>query len=311
MKKIIIAGFILSVWVLFTGSVTAAPLNVVVSIKPLHSLVSGVMQGVGSPDLVVRSGGSPHGYSLRPSEAKALANADLVIWVGHELESFLEKPLSTLGKKSRQLTLAEELKVDLLTKRQGGTWETHMHKNNDDHGEHNHDGSARDLHIWLNPGLAKKIVSLVAEELTALDPEHAQTYQHNVQNMLARLDQLDRQLAEQLQPVKEVPYIVFHAAYQYFESAYDLNAVGSVTIDPERKPGARRIKAIRKKIKELDARCVFSEPQFESRLIQTIIEGTGTRTGILDPLGTDIPEGPQAYFTLMNRLADNLIEGLK
>ena len=115
----------------------------------------------------------------------------------------------------------------------------------------------------------------------------------------------------QFEPVKEIPYIVFHAAYQYFETAYGLNAVGSITIDPERRPGAKRMLEIRQKIKQLNARCVFSEPQFESRLVATVIEGTGAKTGILDPLGADLPAGPEAYFQLMTRLADNLYEGLK
>jgi zinc transport system substrate-binding protein len=111
--------------------------------------------------------------------------------------------------------------------------------------------------------------------------------------------------------VKDIPYIVFHAAYQYFESAYGLNAVGSITIDPERRPGAKRIKDIREKIKQLGARCVFSEPQFKSRLIATVIEGTEAKTGTLDPLGADLPAGPDAYFQLMTRLGANLLTGLK
>ena len=287
--------------------------KVVVSIKPIHSLVAGVMQGIGEPLLLVKKG-SPHGYVLRPSEARALANAQLVIWVGHELESFLQKPLSTLGHKARQLELAEQLKKSLLAKRQGGIWEKveHQHEGEEENSKANSPQQTdADLHLWLDPMLAKQIVSLTGKALAEIDPDHRPLYQANTVALLEKLDRLHRDLKKQLEPVKETPYIVFHAAYQYFEAAYDLNAVGSITIDPERRPGAKRLVEIRQKIKQLNARCVFSEPQFESRLVATVIEGTGATTGILDPLGADIPAGPEAYFQLLIRLADDLYEGLK
>jgi len=287
--------------------------QVVVSIKPLHSLVAGVMQGVGTPLLLVKGGGSPHGYVLRPSEARSLAKAQLVVWVGHELESFLQKPLATLGHKAHQLELAEQLKEHLLVKRQGGTWERRAHKHSSEEttAEHNMQHQSADLHLWLDPVLARQIVILTSNALSELDPAHSSQYQANTTELVKKLDHLNQSLKKQLAPVKDIPYIVFHAAYQYFESAYGLNAVGSITIDPERRPGAKRIKDIRQKIKQLGARCVFSEPQFESRLIATVIEGTEAKTGILDPLGADLAAGPEAYFQLMTRLADNLCEGLK
>ncbi|MCD6580925.1 MAG: zinc ABC transporter substrate-binding protein [Desulfuromusa sp.] len=287
--------------------------KVVVSIKPLHSLVAGVMQGVGEPLLLVKKG-SPHGYVLRPSEARALANAQLVVWVGHELESFLEKPLSTLGHKAHQLELSEQLNEYLLPKRQGGIWEKPEHQHHSKEKPAGHDSQLQknaDLHLWLDPVLAKQIVTLTSDALTEIDPAHRSLYQTNTVVMIEKLDRLNQTLKKQLEPVKDISYIVFHAAYQYFETAYSLNAVGSITIDPERRPGAKRMVEIRQKIKQLNARCVFSEPQFESRLVATVIEGTGAKTGILDPLGADLQSGPEAYFQLMTRLADNLCEGLK
>ncbi len=296
--------------------------RIVVSIKPLHSLVAGVMQGVGEPQLLVKAGGSPHGYVMRPSEAKALANAQLVVWVGHELESFLEKPLSTLGQHARQLELADLLQSQLLPLREGGAWDTHAHEDHhseDHHGNHDrpavkeehYEDQEHNLHLWLDPLLAKQIVTLTSAALSDIDPGRQDIYQRNALQLTERLDQLHLQLQQRLKPVQTTPYIVFHDAYQYFEAAYELNAVGSITIDPERKAGVRRIREIREKIRQLNARCVFSEPQFESRMVATVIEGTGAGTGILDPLGADLQEGPEAYFQLMTRLADNLYEGLK
>ncbi len=290
-------------WFLFVCVVPVATGNsavpqVVVSIKPLHALVAGVMDGVGEPVLLVKGGGSPHGYILRPSEARNISRADLVVWVGEGLESFLEKPLLTLGKDAEQLKLAERLHHLLLS------------RHNSNNSDHHHDGEV-DLHLWLDPLLAQQIVRLAGNALIQLDPAHEVEYETNVATMIARLGDLHLHLRKQLAAVKGVSYIVFHDAYHYFEQAYDLQAVGSISISPDRKPGAKRIKAIRDKIKQLNARCVFSEPQFESNLVATVIAGTGAHSGILDPLGATIPAGPEAYFQLMIKLGDNLTAGLK
>lgn len=308
MKKTVLLALVFLCSSLLLSSVALAdPLpQVVVSIKPIHSLVAGVMQGVGEPQLLVKGGGSPHGYVLRPSEAQALADADLIVWVGHQLESFLEKPLATIGKKARQLELSELLEPFLLPVRQGGSWETHKHQEP----QHQH-GQVLNQHLWLSPLLAKRIVAQVAAALIDIDPVHQSNYQENSLQLQQRLDQLHVDLSEKLTPVKDIPYVVFHDAYQYFEVAYGLNAVGSITIDPERRPGARRIIEMRQKIKDLTARCVFSEPQFEPRLVSTIIEGSGARTGELDPIGAELVAGPDNYFQLMNALADDLLAGFK
>lgn len=281
--------------------------QVVVSIKPIHSLIAGVMAGVGEPRLLLTGGATPHGYALRPSEAKALAAADLVIWVGPELESFLIKPLASLGDKARSLVLFDALQSRLLPIRQGGAWEEHEHHEPAGHSER----GMRNPHFWLDPALGKEIVTVAAAALIRIDPAHQAVYRENVQQLLLKLDALDAELKQILAPVREVPYVVFHDAYQYFEEAYNLRSVGAIAIDPERKPGARRILEIRQKIRSLQARCVFSEPQFEPKLIATIIEDTGARTGTLDPLGAELPEGPDTYFELLHQLAKALVEGLR
>ncbi len=304
------------------GLSQAAP-HVLVTLKPVHSLVAGVMAGAGTPELLVKGAASPHDYVLRPSEARALSKADLIIWVGSGLEGFLVKPLQTLGHDAQSIELTLALKDKLLPARRGGNWEQHSHHHDEgehaeDHDDHDmdhdhadHDSLANyDQHLWLNPHLAKEIVTLTADKLSVMDPANVKTYSHNRQQLIARLDQLDQQLSQQLHPVQTVPYVVFHAAYQYFEAAYNLHPVGSISIDPDHRPGARRVKEIRDKIMATEAKCVFSEPQFESRLIATLIEGTNTRTGILDPLGADLKAGPEAYFELMEKMGKNLFRGL-
>ena len=292
--------------------------KVVVSIKPIHSLVASVMQGVGEPTLLVRGGASPHSYSMKPSDAKALSAADLVVWVGPELESFLEKPLKANAPKATRLTLMELKGLTLLETREGGAWEAHDHgheggrkgghDHKHDHKGHDHAEEHEELnsHIWLDPANARAIVTATAEALAAKDPAGAEAYRTNADRTLQQLDALDAELKATLAPVKDKPFVVFHDAYQYFEARYDLSAVGSITVSPDRRPSAKRLSAIRAKIGGLGAACVFAEPQFEPALVQTVVEGTKAKTGVLDPEGTELPEGVALYPTLMRNLAASL-----
>jgi len=297
------------------GRAGAAP-KVVVSLKPIHSLVAGVMAGVGEPTLLLRGSASPHSYSLRPSDARALNAADLVFWVGDGLETFLERPLRALADDAKVVALATLPGVELLESRAGGTWETHdedAHESEASHGGHENDDEAHahgpghyNLHIWLDPDNAIAIVEVAVTALSEVDPGRAASYAKNGAALIGRLTALDRQTRADLAPVKDRPFIVFHDAYPYFETHYDLNAVGAITVNPERAPGAQRISEIRGKIMALEAACVFSEPQFAPSLLDTVVEGTSARQGILDPLGAAHPAGPEAYFSLMRGLAGSL-----
>ena len=284
--------------------------KVVVSIKPIHSLVASVMHGVGEPTLLVRGGASPHSYTMKPSDAKALSAADLVVWVGPELETFLEKPLKANAPKATRLTLMELKGLTLLETREGGAWEAHDHgrKGGHDHKGHDHAEEHEELnsHLWLDPANARAIVTATAEALAAKDPAGAETYRTNADRTLQQLDALDAELKAALAPVKDKPFVVFHDAYQYFEARYGLSAVGSITVSPDRRPSAKRLSAIRAKIGGLGAACVFAEPQFEPTLVRTVVEGTKARTGVLDPEGSELPEGEALYPTLMRNLAASL-----
>ena len=286
--------------------------RVVVTIKPVHSLVAGVMQGAGVPHLLLKGAASPHAYAMTPSDAAALQAAGLVIWVGEGLETFLRKPLKALPETTRVLALDDAPGMTLLDIRQGDGWGEHDHDHGKSgahgHGDHGHD--EKDMHLWLDPMNAKAIVEAAVNALSALDPANRDLYVRNGAAVTARLDALDDDLRRQVAPLREAPYIVFHDAYQYFEQSYRLGAVGSITINPEAAPGAKRLRAIRKTLVDSKARCVFREPQFAPKLVATVIEGTTVRTGVLDPLGADLPDGPDAYFTLMSNLAAGLRECL-
>jgi zinc transport system substrate-binding protein len=278
----------------------AAP-DVVTSLQPVHSLAAGVMRGVGQPRLLVTGGASPHDYSLRPSDARAIAEADIVFWIGPDLESFLVRPLKNAQRKVRNIALIEAPDVTVLPLRTGGVWEAHLHD------EHSHGHKAdHDAHIWLNPVNAIAMTRRMVAVLGEVDPDHKADYERNGAALMERLNQFDQQLALKLAPLKGQPYVVFHDAYQYFERRYGLNAVGSVVLDPEQRPGAKRVAEIQARIRERGVRCVFSEPQFQPALAQTVIAGSQAQPGILDPLGAGIPPGPEAYFQLLDGLVDAL-----
>ncbi len=294
----------------------AAEPNVVVGIKPLHSLVAGVMQGVGEPRLLITGGASPHEYNLKPSDAKMINAAQLVFWIGPELESFLVKPLNNAKAKVRAVALLDAPGVTALPLREGGAWEPHAHSRDekhdhdhdehDDHDEHEHE-SSRDPHVWLDPANAVLMVRRIVAVLSETDAAHQADYERNGAQLIEKLNQWDRRLDAELAPLKGRPYIVFHDAYQYFERRYSLNAVGSVVINPEQRPGAKRIAEIRARVRDLKVRCVFSEPQFQPTLVETIIAGSDVRRGVLDPEGgAELAAGPDAYFQLLSNLSHSL-----
>jgi zinc transport system substrate-binding protein len=296
-----LVGAILAMLSLAGAGSAAEPPRVVASLPPLHGLAASVMEGIAEPQLLVRSGGSEHAYVLRPSDARALAAADLVLWVGPGLESFLEKPLATLARPGAVLTLAELPGLALLPRRTGEGW-----GGPEEEGEHKHAQGARDLHLWLDPENAITIIGAIAERLGDLDPERAAQYRENADEAEARIAALDRALEAQLAAVHGVPFLVFHDGYQYFERRYGLAAIGAVAIDPERPPGARHLAELRQQVRASGARCIFAEPQFKPDLVETLRKGTELRAGTLDPLGAALPLGPRHYEALMRELANGL-----
>lgn len=296
MKYYTISG--LAMGLLLLAAPAAAQPKVTTSILPLQSLAAGVMAGIGEPATIVRSAGSPHSFSLRPSDARTLNASETIFWIGPEYETFLTKPLAALAGKARIVPLMTAAGVTALPAREGGAWEGH------DHGHaHKHSAAEADAHVFLDIDNAKAIVRVMAATLREADTANATRYTANAAVTIARLDALDAEMKTTLAPVTSVPFVVFHDGYQYVEKRYGLNAVGSVTVSPERTPGARRLGEIRRKIERLNAACVFAEPQFNNALVGTVLEGTKARRGLLDYIGVDQTPGPEAYFGMMRGLA--------
>jgi len=294
---------------LFGSTIRAADAPVVVtSIKPIHSLVSAIMQGVGEPKLIVDGAASPHTYNLKPSNARALQDAKVIFWVGPGLEAFLEKPLRALGRDASIAELDNAPGLVKLPFREGGAFEPHddAPEHEHDHAEADHDHDAFDTHLWLDPMNAKAMAAMITTTLVAADPANALTYQGNAKALNDRLDALDAEIKGIVAPVKGKPFIVFHDAYQYFEHRYGIRVAGSITVSPETIPGAERVSEIRHKVGELGATCVFAEPQFEPRLVNVVIEGTRAKSGVLDPEAATLKAGPDLYFTLMRGIADSM-----
>lgn len=292
--------------------------SLVATIPPLAAIAADIMDGVGAPTLLIENGGSPHGYSLRPSDAAALADADYVLWIGENLELFLADRFETLAPAATILTAAELPGVSSKEFREPHDHSSHGgHDDHDDHGHddhkdhHGHDHSGADPHVWLSPDNAIAIARGLANAMVAdLAADHATRVKANLANFEASVLATKETIATQLAPVAEVPYLTFHDAYQYFETTFPLAYKGSVTISPEVQPGAASLRELREEIAEESIDCIFSEPQFEPRIIRVIAENLPVRTGMLDPVGDGTYNRVGGYQAFLTNLANGYAECL-
>jgi zinc transport system substrate-binding protein len=312
-KSVVLATTMLS----SSMTLAYADVKVVASIKPVHSLVSAVMDGVAKPTLLVEGAASPHTYSLKPSQAKQLQEADIVFWMSHDLEAFLENSIENIAQDAVSVPLIESHNLTKLSFREGGAFDAHGHDDHDDkhddhddkhddHDDKHDDHDETDPHVWLDPQNAKALVHEIEEQLAKIDPENAEVYEANASIVMKKLDKLTNEIDVDLKPIRSRGYVVFHDAYQYFEKRFGISAIGSITVSPEVMPGAERVRELQEKVRELDATCVFSEPQFQPKLVATVTENTNAGTGVLDPLGASLEDSPELYFKLIRNMANSL-----
>ena len=327
-KKLQLLLSLLSFLTIFTPA--NAEIKVVATIKPIHSLASYLMDGVGKPDLIVDGYASPHGFALKPSHAKMIQNADIIFWVGEDIESFLEKPLKSIAKKAEKIELMEIKGLTKLKFRERNIFEghdDHGHKeddhddhakkedDHDDHGhddehkedkhdDHGHEGHAHgefDPHIWLDPMNAKVILSEMAEHLIENDQKNEAKYKANLKKAHKDLDKLTKKVKSELN--KDFKSIVFHDAYQYFEERFDINILGAFTVNTDVMPGAEQLAEIREVIEHDKVSCIFSEPQFNPDIIKAVAKDTNVATGVIDPLGATLNPGKDLYFDLIGNMS--------
>ena len=306
--------FIISIFTatLLTFSNLNAEVKVVASIKPIHSLVSYVMDGVGKPSIIVDGSNSPHNFNLKPSNAKDIENADIIFWVGEDIENFLEKPLKSISKKAKIIEMMDIKGINKLKFRERNIFEEH--KEHDDHGHgkkdkhddhgHGHAHGEYDPHIWLDPHNAEVMVEEIANQLAAIDPQNAAAYKKNSKNAINDIEKLIKETKKEMK--KGISYIVFHDAYQYFEKEFNVSALGALTLNTDVAPGAKQISEIKEIIEHENVKCLFSEPQFNPDIIKSIAKGTNVKVGVLDPLGANLENGKELYFKLIKDISSSL-----
>ena len=303
--------------------------QVATDIAPVHSLVARVMEGLGEPSLVVRPGASPHGYALRPSEAHALSQADAVFWIGPELEPWLEGAIENLAPDAATVALLEVPETDLLEFRTGATFASHAHDREEreadadadhpaDGGEHGHDDTHEDAHdhaqeghdphAWLDPENGKVWLDAIAQELSRLDPENAAAYASSAEAGKAEIDAVQAEIGALLAPARGMRFVVFHDAYNYFESRFDIPAAGAISLSDASDPSPARVEEVRDTVRNIGASCVFSEPQFNQSLVRTVTDGTEARSGVIDPLGAGVDPGPAFYVRFLQSVAEELAD---
>ena len=329
--------FIILVSFFFSFS-AKAEVNVVTTIKPLHSLVSSVMKSIGEPSLIIEGTNNPHTFVFKPSHAKMIEEADIIFWIGEDLEAFMEKPLDSLAEKAQVISFMELSSIEKLKFREKNIFDDHDghedehegHEDEDDHGhkdddhDDDHDGHEDeheghdddhndahahahgefDAHIWLDPVNAKKMVLEIAHELSDLDPNNKVKYENNANATIKSLDELVDSNKKILS--KDISYVVFHDAYQYFEKRFGVIPAGALTLNPDVLPGAKQIADIQDVINDKGIKCIFSEPQYNPKIIETIGNDMKISTGVMDPLGAYIDAGPSMYSDLINGIANSI-----
>ena len=325
-KKFPLILTILSFLTIFTP--VNAEIKVVATIKPIHSLASYLMDGVGKPDLIVDGYASPHGFALKPSHAKMLQDADIIFWVGEDIENFLEKPLKSIAKNAEKIELMEIKKLTKLKFRERNIFDEHddhdhdkkghkeddhddhdhdkkghKEEGHDDHG-HGHEGHAHgefDPHIWLDPMNAKIILDEMAIHLIENDQKNEKKYKENLKSAHKDLDKLTKKIKSDLN--KDFKSVVFHDAYQYFEKRFGINILGAFTVNTDVMPGAEQLAEIREVIEHDKVSCIFSEPQFNPDIIKAVAKDTNVATGVIDPLGATLNPGKDLYFDLIGNMS--------
>jgi len=293
--------------------------RVAVDIAPIHSLVAQVMEGIGMPDLIIQPGATPHEYSLRPSEAAALQSADLVFWIGPDLTPWLEEAIETLAPAADLTTLMDIDGTVQLEFHEDAVFEAHDHSDHadeddhddhDDHADHG-DHAGHDPHAWLSPKNAMTWLEVIAGRLSAVDPVNSDAYVANAASGRAVIEALMDEVDATLDPVRGRAFIVFHDAYQYFETDFDVSASGAISISDASDPSPARIAEIRGQIAEQGVDCVLAEPQFNPGLVATVLRGSDAQMGIVDPLGADLELGAELYPQLIRNLSNALAECLR
>lgn len=299
-RRVFIVSRLLALFVAFIAFSAHADVRVLTSIKPLQQIAAAIQDGMGSPEVLLPPGASPHHYALRPSDVRRVADADLLYWIGPDMEGFLPRVLKGRSKPSVAVQSLEGMHLRHF----GESGEAHE-EDHDDH-DHDHRPGSLDAHLWLSSANARVIAAKMASDMAAADPANAARYQANLKAFVARLGALDQRLQARVAGIKGKPYFVFHEAFDYFEAAYGLKHAGVFSVASEVQPGAQHVAAMRKRLQEVGKTCVFSEPPLRPRLAETLTAGLPVRLAELDALGGNDPADAKGYERLLEKLGNDL-----
>ncbi|PCI51528.1 MAG: hypothetical protein COB49_01550 [Alphaproteobacteria bacterium] len=296
--------FIFSVGCFFTTSISAQAktLKVIATIKPLYALVASVMGDKGHLDLMVKGGLDPHIYNLKPSNIRQIHDSDVIFYIGPDLEVFLKRILKRTYRNFTAVPLASQKGIYLIPARTSKIW--YRDENTDQDDDKN---NLQDLHIWLDPANARRMVRIIEETLSALDPAGSLTYIQNAGKTIARLYRMEEDIREKLRPLRQQPMIVYHDAFQYFEKAFGLKSVGAIVLRPDQIPSVKHIRTLKKLARENNVTCVLGMPGAHPRIATVVMSGTNAGFDVVDPLGLYIDKGPDLYFELMAEMARSII----
>lgn len=274
-----------------------AKTTIVVSIKPLTFIAAAIADGIADVKTLLPDGASPHNYALKPSDISTIDQADLIIWVGEDLETFLTNILQHINH-SKQLDLTQEQTIITQLYRDS---QPHDEDKQDRHA-HGHHGEY-DMHIWLSPELAKSIALLIHQRLVILLPQQQDKLEQNLTQFIEDITQTEKVMITEFAAIQNKGYFVFHDAYGYFERYFHLKNLGSFTINPAVQPSARKLYQIKQMINQNQVICLFSEPQFSSAMINKLVKNSSVRVGYLDPLGMNVQSSKNSYREFLQQLA--------
>ncbi|PRM47142.1 zinc ABC transporter substrate-binding protein ZnuA [Haemophilus influenzae] len=306
--------------------------DVLTSVKPLGFIVSSIAEGVTGTQVLVPAGASPHDYNLKLSDIQKVKSADLVVWVGEDVDSFLDKPISQIERK-KVITIADLADVKPLLiqahhehfhedgdhdhdhknehKHDHKHEHDHDHKHDHEHHDHDHhEGLTTNWHVWYSPAISKIVAQKVADKLTAQFPNKKALIAQNLSDFNRTLAEQSEKITAQLANVKDKGFYVFHDAYGYFNDAYGLKQTGYFTINPLVAPGAKTLAHIKEEIDEHKVNCLFAEPQFTPKVIESLAQNTKVNVGQLDPIGDKVTLGKNSYATFLQSTADSYMKCL-
>ncbi len=275
------------------------PGTIVVSIKPLYSLVAHLTEGISKPVLLMKQMQSPHHYNMRPSERRLLANAKMIIWTGPQMESYLNKIIEQQASSTSIITAMQAKNLKLLNKRN-----LHSH----DRDEHTSSANSEKLymidpHIWLSTHNAMAISKHITELLIRYNPENTGQYNKNLDTLLNKIEQIKGYIKTSLKTHNE-PFIAYHDAFQYFEDENTLNYIDSINFNEETGASLKHMHQIKRLINKHNIQClVYQAPK--PAIIDRLIAQSSVKAVALDPLGMDVHDDKNAWFELMRQLTLN------